>query len=118
MKTSLSSCLLLAASLLSLPAAADTRPQADLDAIANRLLQDAAMPALPAAEPRQSALRPLKALNPLCQRGRFADPRQLQTADAEAWPFVLYTLNNGAPGFAILSADDRLPAVLAYSRTS
>lgn len=118
MKTSLSSSLLLAASLLSLPAAADTRPQADLDAIANRLLQNAAMPALPAAEPRQSALRPLKALNPLCQRGRFADPRQLQTADAEALPFVLYTLNNGAPGFAILSADDRLPAVLAYSRTS
>lgn len=118
MKTSLSSSLLLAASLLSLPAAADTRPQADLDAIANRLLQDAAMPALPAAEPRQSALRPLKALNPLCQRGRFADPRLLQTADAEALPFVLYTLNNGAPGFAILSADDRLPAVLAYSRTS
>lgn len=117
MKTSLSSCLLLTASLLSLPAAADTRPQADLDAIANRLLQDAAAPEAPSVA-RQSALRPLKALNPLCQRGRFADPRQLQTADAEALPFVLYTLNNGAPGFAILSADDRLPAVLAYSRTS
>lgn len=104
-------------------ATADKRPKDCLDATARRILT-MRHSATPAAEVRGTVCTDD---GPVLQ-GFFSNPRNIvpakaannaahQPAKEGDLPFALYTFPQGAPGFAILSVDDRLPAVVAYSLT-
>ncbi len=124
MKSSHSLRLSLIVSLaLSSPtfALADSRPVETLNATARQLFQSHRS----SAPAQHSATVGIPDAVPVLQ-GFFANPREISEVPTSngirqmptggtTLPFALYTCPNGTPGYAILSVDDRLPAMVAYS---
>ena len=118
LRRSLFASLALSTSALAL---ADNRPIETLNATARQLFltHHSSVPA------QQSATPGMPNAVPMLQ-GFFANPREISEVptsngilrmptDGTTLPFALYTCPNGTPGFVILSVNDHLPAIVAYS---